>query len=485
MAFNIILKRVGGAELDGGGREVYKDWHFWVQFSPKMSSSVENMSVADIEKLLELRKEQDRKAAEEKKRKEKEERDRKDKERRDRERVETEEELAKAAKELEEEMEEEQGRADDADATPRARRSLFGESEEDEDSDEEEEPVPDETSDDPKEKAWVVAHKENKSAEIHLATARGNLTTALYKHGFAPSEEADKMLEQRRKELRKAVGRLRTARVQDALLHTSVVARRRIAAEEAAAEQQGKADEREKLASAARKKGAGGAPAPVEAWGGPGAECDACRDAKATCTWSLGNPKRIQSCDRCRSRKAGCKIGGAPDPRSRVLKTKVVNPGEAASEDRPAKRRRADAEAEAGGSGVGSSGATTGVGSGGVATGVGGGGNAVGAGATKEPSANTTIGQLTRLVAAQSEHMARMEVQMGRMVEGLERQMGQLADQVERIGNQVGRVAGVMERAEGWSVSRGPGRALGEERSRSGSERRRASQLSGPTIYIP
>jgi hypothetical protein len=448
-----------------------------------MSSSVENMSIADIEKLLELRREQDRKAAEEKKRKEKEERDRQDKERRDRERVEAEEELAKAAKELEEEMEKEQGRAGDADATPRARRSLFGESEEDESSDEDEGPEPDETSEDPKEKEWVVAHKEVKSAEIHLATARGNLTTAIYKHGYAPSEAADKTLEQRRGELRSAIARLRTARASDAMLYTSVVVRRRRAAEKAAAEQQEKADGREKLASAARKKRTEGAPAPVEAWGGPGAVCDTCRDAKATCTWSLGNPKRIQSCDRCRSRKAGCKIGGAPDPRSRVLKTKVVNPGEAASEDRPAKRRRAEAEAE--GSGVGSSGATTGVGSGGVATGVGGGGNAVGAGATKEPSANTTIGQLTRLVAAQSEHMARMEAQMGRMVEGLERQMGQLADQVERIGNQVGRVAGVMERAEGWSVSRGPGRALGEERSRSGSERRRAGQLSGPTIYIP
>jgi hypothetical protein len=288
----------------------------------------------------------------------------------------------------------------------------------------------------------------------------------------------DKMLEQQRKELRSAVACLRMARANDAILHTSVIERRRRAVEKAAVEQQEKADGREKLVSAAQRKGAERAPAPVEAWGGPRAECDACRDAKATCTWSLGNPKRIQSCDRCRSRKAGCKIGRAPDPRSRVLKTKPVNLGEAALEDRPAKRRQMEAEAEAGGSGVGSSSATTGVG-------VGGAGNATGAGATREPLANTTIGQLTRLVAAQSEHMERMEAQMERMVGGLERQMGNLAAQVERVGNQVGRIAGVMERAEGWSVSRGPSRALGEERSRSGSERRRADQLSGPTIYIP
>jgi hypothetical protein len=150
--------------------------------------------------------------------------------------------LAKAAKELEEEMGEEPDRAGDADVTPRARRSLFGESEEDEDSDEEEEQGPDKTSEDPKEKEWVVAHKETKSAEIHLATARGNLTTALYKHGYTPSEAADKMLEQRRKELQSAVMRLRTAWVRDAMLTTSVIERRRRAAEKAAAEQQEKAD---------------------------------------------------------------------------------------------------------------------------------------------------------------------------------------------------------------------------------------------------
>jgi hypothetical protein len=87
-----------------------------------------------------------------------------------------------------------------------------------------------------------VAHKETKSAEIDLATARGNLTTALYKHGYAPSEAADKMLVQRRGELRSAVARLRTVWVQDAILTTSVIARWRRAAEKAAAEQQEKVD---------------------------------------------------------------------------------------------------------------------------------------------------------------------------------------------------------------------------------------------------
>jgi hypothetical protein len=145
-------------------------------------------------------------------------------------------------------------------------------------------------------------------------------------------------------------------------------------------------------------------------------------------------------------------------------------------EDHLAKRQQMETEVEAGGSGVRH---------GGVATAVGGGGNATGTGATREPSANTTIGQLTRLVAVQSEHMAWMEAQMERMVDGLERQMGRIMDQVEWVGNQVGRVAGVMEREEGWNVARGGGRALGEERPRDGSEQRRADQLLGPTIIIP
>jgi hypothetical protein len=139
---------------------------------------------------------------------------------------------------------------------------------------------------------------------------------------------------------------------------------------------------------------------------------------------------------------------------------------------------------EGGGSGVGSSRATTGVGAGGVATRLRGGGGSTRAGTTKEPSASTTIGQLIRLVAAQSEHMARLEAQVERMVDGLERQMGWIADQVERVGNQVGRVAGVMERAEGWNVARGGGRPLGVERPRNGSEWRGSDQLSGPTIVV-
>jgi hypothetical protein len=101
-----------------------------------MSSPFDNMSIADIEKLLLLQKEQDRKAEEEKKRKEKEDQDRKDKEWRDRELVEAEAELAKAAKELEEEMEEESDQAGDADATPRVRRDLFRDLEGEEDGEE-------------------------------------------------------------------------------------------------------------------------------------------------------------------------------------------------------------------------------------------------------------------------------------------------------------------------------------------------------------
>jgi aspartate beta-hydroxylase len=233
-----------------------------------MSSPFENMSIADIEKLLVLRREQDRKAEEEKKRKEQEDQDRRDKERRD-----MEVELASSAKELEDEMAVESDRTGDVDVTPRAQRDLFRDSEEDEDTDEED-PEPDETSEDPKEKEWVGAHKETKSAEIHLATARGNLTTALYKHGYAPSEAADQMLVQRREELQSAVARLRMGQAQDTMLTTSVVARRRRAVEKAAAEQQEKEEGRERLAGAAWRKGVGKAPAPAEPWGGPGMECD-------------------------------------------------------------------------------------------------------------------------------------------------------------------------------------------------------------------
>jgi hypothetical protein len=182
--------------------------------------------------------------------------------------------------------------------------------------------------------------------------------------------------------------------------------------------------------------------------------------------------------------EAGYKIGGAPDPQSWVLKPKPVHQADGASGDHPAKRQRMDAEAETGGSGVGSSGATTGVGSGSVAIGVGSAGNSTGAGAVKEPSAGTTVGQPIWLVAAQSKHMARLEAQVERMVDGLERQMGRITDQVEWVGNQVRRVVGVMERAEGWNVARGGGRALGVERPRNGSERRGSNQLSGPTIVV-
>jgi hypothetical protein len=300
-----------------------------------MLSPFKNMSIADIEKLLVLRKEQDRKAEEEKKWKEQEDQDRRDKERRD-----AEAELARSAKELEDKMEVESDRTGDVDATPRAQHDLFGDLEEEEDTDEEEDPEPDETSEDPKEKEWVVAHKETKSAEIHLAMAHGNLTTAMYKHTYAPSEAVDQMLVQQWEELGSAVACLRTVWARNAMLTTSVIARRRRAVEKAAVEQQEKEEGWERHVGATWRKGAEKAPAPAEPWGGPGTECDTCCDAKATCTWSSGNPKWIRSCDRCRNRKAGCKIGGAPDPQSWVLKPKPVHQGEGASEDRPAKWQR-------------------------------------------------------------------------------------------------------------------------------------------------
>jgi hypothetical protein len=113
-----------------------------------------------------------------------------------------------------------------------------------------------------------------------------------------------------------------------------------------------------------------------------------------------------------------------------------------------------DAEVQLEGSGVGSGGATTGVGTGGVATRVGTGGAVTGAGAVREPLANTTVGQLIQLVAAQSEHMARLERQVERVADGLERQVERVVDSLERqmvqIGDQLERMAGVMERAEGW-----------------------------------
>jgi hypothetical protein len=135
------------------------------------------------------------------------------------------------------------------------------------------------------------------------------------------------------------------------------------------------------------------------------------------------------------------------------------------------KKCRLDTEAQAEGRRVGSGGATMGVGAGVITTGVRSRGNATGA----RPSAGTTIGQLIRLVAAQSEHMAQLETQVERVADGLERQMGWIGDQLERI-------TGVLERAEGWSALRGNRPA--EERPRNGLEWRRVDQLSGPLLII-
>jgi hypothetical protein len=100
-----------------------------------------------------------------------------------------------------EEMEVESDRAGDADATPKARHDLFGDSEGEEEKEEVTDPEPDEMSEDAKEKEWVISHKEMKSSELYLATAHDNLTTALYSQKTYPGVETDAQLAERRKEL--------------------------------------------------------------------------------------------------------------------------------------------------------------------------------------------------------------------------------------------------------------------------------------------
>jgi hypothetical protein len=128
-----------------------------------MSSSLDNMSIVDIKRLLFLQKEQDRKVEEEKKWKEREDQE---KQRRDKEHVDAEAELARAAKELEDEMEVESDQMCDADVTPRAWCNLFGDLEGEEEGEEVTELEPDETSQDAWEKEWVISHKEVKSADV-------------------------------------------------------------------------------------------------------------------------------------------------------------------------------------------------------------------------------------------------------------------------------------------------------------------------------
>jgi hypothetical protein len=98
-------------------------------------------------------------------------------------------------------MEVELDRAGDADATPKARRDLFRDSEGEVEREEVTDPEPDEMSEDAKEKEWVISHKEMKSAELYLATARDNLMTALYLQKTYPQAETDTQLVERRKEL--------------------------------------------------------------------------------------------------------------------------------------------------------------------------------------------------------------------------------------------------------------------------------------------
>jgi hypothetical protein len=65
------------------------------------------------------------------------------------------------------------------------------------------------------------------------------------------------------------MARVVSAWAMDVMLTISVIAYRREAAEKAAAEQQDKEEGREKLADAARRKGAEKAPAPAEPWVDP------------------------------------------------------------------------------------------------------------------------------------------------------------------------------------------------------------------------
>jgi hypothetical protein len=252
---------------------------------------------------------------------------------------------------------------------------------------------------------------------------------------------------------------MRTMWVRDVMLTISVIARWKEAMEKAAAEQQNKEEGREKLAGAAWRKGAKKAPALAEPWGGPGMECNTCHDTGTTCIWPSGITKRIHSCECCQGQKARCKIDGALDPRSWVLKPKLVQQGDRTVEGHLTKKHWMDAEVQAEGSRVGTRGVATRV------------------GAIREPLANTTVGKLIWLVAAQSEHMARLEKQGEKTAEGLERQMIWIGDQLERM-------AGVMERSERseWSVRRA--NRLPEEGLGNGMEQGGADPVEGPVMII-
>jgi hypothetical protein len=82
-----------------------------------------------------------------------------------------------------------------------ARRDLFGDSEGEEEGEEVTNLEPNKTSEDAKEKEWVISHKEVKSAELHLATAHDNLMTALYSQKTYPRVETDAQLMELRKQL--------------------------------------------------------------------------------------------------------------------------------------------------------------------------------------------------------------------------------------------------------------------------------------------
>jgi hypothetical protein len=256
----------------------------------------------------------------------------------------------------------------------------------------------------------------------------------------------------------------------DALLTVSVMAHQKEAVEKAAAEQQDKEEGRQQLADVVRRKGAEKSPALAEPWGRPRTEHNMCRNAKVTCVWPSGNTKWIRSCERCQGQKAGCKIDGALDPWSWILKPKPV--------------RGSSGQMVADRYGCGGGGKWSWELQGHNWSQVQRWGKCGRGRGHEEPSANTTVGQLIWLVAMQSEHMAWLEAQVGQVADGLERQLEWVMDQVEWIRDQVGRIVGVMERVEGWSMARGGGRLPRVERPRTGSEQRGADDLSGPLMII-
>jgi hypothetical protein len=69
-----------------------------------------------------------------------------------------------------------------------------------------------------------ISHKEMKSAEVHLAMACDNLTTAVYLQRTFPGVETDAQLVEWRKELWEAVACVISAWAKDTMLTVLVIA---------------------------------------------------------------------------------------------------------------------------------------------------------------------------------------------------------------------------------------------------------------------